>query len=169
MLLIHVPRLTNRLGYTLNVLFESLLKIDFQITTDEQLFERHIGPRLCYGANPIGDAPFIKAHELLFETTIEEQTPRHFIHQGIHILFPVYGKGLELPFDPLAAIFYMASRYEEYLPHYSDLHGRFVAKDSLAFKEGFIETPVIDQWALIVRDLITKHYPDANFPAKTFP
>ena len=168
MLLIYVTRLTNRLGYTLNVLFGSLLKIDFQIPTDEQLFERHSGPRLCYGDRPIGDAPFIKAHRLLFETSIEEQNPRHFIYQGIHALFPVYGQGLEIPFDPFAATFYMASRYEEYLPHRSDNHGRFLAQDSLAFKEGFVESPVVDQWALMVRDLISSHYPEANFPSKNF-
>ena len=41
MLLVYVPRLTNRLGYTLNVLLKHLLHTDFSITTDEDYFLRH--------------------------------------------------------------------------------------------------------------------------------
>lgn len=168
MLLIYVPHLTNRLGYTLNVIFGSILKVPFQITTDPNLCQQHSDAKLCYGDKPVGDAPFIKAHRLLFETTIENQSPRHFIHKGAHALFPVYGKGAELPFDPFAATFYLVSRYEEYLPHLADSHGRFLAKDSIAFKEGFIEKPVVNQWALMVRDIISKHYPNFAFPPQQY-
>ena len=38
MLLIHVPKLTNRLGYTLKVIFTHVLHAEYSITTDEQYF-----------------------------------------------------------------------------------------------------------------------------------
>ena len=38
MLLIHVPKLTNRLGYTLKVIFTHVLHADYSITTDEEYF-----------------------------------------------------------------------------------------------------------------------------------
>jgi hypothetical protein len=44
----------------------------------------------------------------------------------------------DLPFDPLAATFYLVSRYEEYLPFIPDEHGRFPAKQSFAFSNGFL-------------------------------
>ena len=57
MLLVYVPRLTNRLGYTLNVLFKHLLHADFNITTDEEYFLRYGDAKLCYGPRRIGDVP----------------------------------------------------------------------------------------------------------------
>ena len=78
MLLIHVPRLTNRLGYTLNVVFRHLLHTEFNITTDDELFEAHDGPKLCYGPRRIAGALHIKNCKLLFETSIEEKE----VHAG---------------------------------------------------------------------------------------
>lgn len=54
MLLIYTPRLTNRTGYTLNVLFKHLLRTEFSITTDAAYFEQHDGPKLCYGPKRVG-------------------------------------------------------------------------------------------------------------------
>ena len=38
MLLIYVSKLTNRLGYTLNLVFKTILNIPFEITLDEEYF-----------------------------------------------------------------------------------------------------------------------------------
>lgn len=170
MLLIHVPKLTNRLGYTLNVVMRDLLRTEFATTTSEEVFTRHEGPRLCYGPQKVGGegVPYLKSCHLLFETVIEEQSCRCFRHEGQPALFPVYGQGADLPFDPLASIFYMLSRYEEYLPHRTDEHGRFAATESLAWREGFLHTAVVDRWALMVRDVILRHYPEAQFPSRPF-
>lgn len=168
MLLILVPHLSNRLGYTLNVIFGSILKVPFQITTDPNICQQHPDAKLCYGHNPVADAPFIKAHRLLFETTIENQSPQHFLFQGTHALFPTYNNASELPFDPFAATFFLVSRYEEYLPHLSDSHGRFLACDSIAYKEGFLETPVVNQWAAMVKEIILRHYPNFSFPPQQY-
>ena len=165
MLLIYVPKITNRLGYTVNVVMRDLLHTAFSITTDKETFARHGGARLCYGPERVGDAtvPYLKSCRLLFETTIEEQDCRHFSYQGQPALFPVFGNDVALPFDPLAAIFYMLSRYEEYLPHRTDEHGRFVAAESLAYRHGFLRKAVVDRWALMVKGIILQHYPDTVF------
>lgn len=168
MLLIHVPRLTNRLGYTLNVLLRHLLHADFSITTDEDCYLKHEGPRLCYGPRRIGDTPHIKSCQLLFSTSIEEQEPRPFQREGQWMLFPVYGRGLDLPFDLLAATFYMVSRYEEYLPHREDVHGRFASEECLAVAHGFADEPVVDQWALILRQMLETRYPGYTLPQRRY-
>ena len=168
MLLIHVPKLTNRLGYTLNVVFQHLLHADFSITTDEEYFLNHGDAKLCYGHKRLGDSLFIKSQGLLFETSIEEQEPHAECREGQWIMFPVYGRDLDFDFDPLAATFYLVSRYEEYLPHREDEHGRFGAEESLAYREGFLQQPVVDQWAQLIKRKLTERYPDITLPSQNY-
>lgn len=167
MLLIHVPRLTNRLGYTLNVIFRHILRVDFQITADIELFKSQPGAKFSYGTHKIDNAPFIRSSDLLFETTIEEQLPKPFIFNDNIALFPVYNQASVFPFDPLAASFYCLSRYEEYLPHFSDIHGRFPATESLAFKEKFLNMAVVDRWALMIAQMLADTFDDFNMPSRT--
>lgn len=170
MLLIFVPKLTNRAGYTINVVMRDILQTDFAITTDREAFAAHEGPRLCYAPKPVADceALYLKSCRLLFETTIEEQDCRCFTHEGLPALFPVYGQNTAMPFDPFAAIFYMLSRYEEYLPHRKDIHGRFLASESLANQKGFLQTAVVDRWALMLRDLLVQRHPEIQFKPRIF-
>ncbi|MFL5730164.1 MAG: polysaccharide deacetylase family protein, partial [Cytophagaceae bacterium] len=62
------------------------------------------------------------------------------------VFFPV-NNGSALPFDPFACSFYLVSRYAEYLPHIKDHHGRFSAEDSINFKGGFLDRPIVNIWA----------------------
>ena len=160
MLLIHVPKMTNRLGYTLNVLLKYVLHVDFGITTRDDDFLSYDGMRLCYGPKRLGDALFVKACDLLFETSIVDQEPRPWCDNGQWKMFPVYGRNLDFDFDLFAATFYMVSRYEEYLPHREDEHGRFVTADSLAASTGFLDQPVVDQWAAMLATMICGRWPD---------
>ena len=168
MLLVHTPKLTNRLGYTLNVLLKHVLHAEFSITTDEEYFLSYGDAKFCYGPRRLGDSIHIKSAKLLFETSIDEQEPRPFQHEGQWMLFPVYGHDLELPFDPLAATFYMVSRYEEYLPHREDEHGRYVSSEQLAVAAGFNDEPVVDQWAQILQRMIAARYPDYAWSSRHY-
>lgn len=170
MLLIYVPKLTNRLGYTINVVMRDLLHTEFSITTDKDTFARHTEAKLCYGPARVGEpsVPYLKSCHLLFETTIEEQECRPFSYNGLPALYPVFGRDVALPFDPLAAIFFMLSRYEEYLPHREDEHGRFIATESMAYRHGFLRTAVVDRWALLVKEIVLRHYPDTVFATRQY-
>lgn len=168
MLLIYTPRMTNRLGYTLNVLLGRLLRIEHSITTDADYFEQSTDPKLCYGPRRIGDGLFIKSTNLLFSTSIEDIETHPTQVDGQWMLFPVYGTDLDLPFDLLAATFYMVSRYEEYLPHREDEHGRFTAAQTLAAQAGFLHLPVVDQWAVMLIDRLNQRYPDMAIPPRTY-
>lgn len=168
MLLIHIPKITNRIGYTLNVVFHYLLRIDYTITTDTDTFLSHNDAKLCYGSQRLGDAPFIKASDLLFQTSVEDLDLGFFSYNGTAALFPVYGKDIDLPFDPLAAIFYTISRYEEYLPHITDEHDRFSAHDSVAFKYNYLQVSIVDRWALLIRDLVVAKFPSWSFSSRTY-
>lgn len=168
MLLIHVPKLTNRLGYTLKVIFNHLLRAEYSITTDEEYFLQWGDAKISYGHKRLGDSLFIKCHSLLFETSIEEQRPHAECRDGQWVLYPVYGRDLDFDFDPLAATFFMVTRYEEYLPHREDMHGRFMPEESLAMREGFLEEPVVDQWARLIRSKLTDRYPGFEMPRQSY-
>jgi len=48
--------------------------------------------------------------------------------------------------DLIASIFFMASRYEEFVLTKRDEFGRFQGENSLAFKENFLQRPVVDEY-----------------------
>jgi hypothetical protein len=49
-------------------------------------------------------------------------------------------------FDFLAAIFFLLSRYEEYIKFRADDHGRFTNRDSLMHMKNWLHLPIIDYW-----------------------
>lgn len=167
-MLIYVSKLTNRIGYTLNVVFRNILHIDFKITSDASYFEQFKGVKLCYSSQPIGDCFWIKPSEILFQTNIDFQELHPFEYEGLCALFPVYGRNLDLPFDVFGAAFYLLSRYEEYLPHRNDDHGRFLVQESIAFQKGFLSIPIVDHWALLLANKIKLKYPVFQLPERSF-
>ena len=72
------------------------------------------------------------------------------------------------PFDIFAASFYLASRYEEYLPHKKDHYNRFDADQSLAFNEGFLHQPVINIWVNKLVEALKELYPDFEIPKRKY-
>ena len=54
--------------------------------------------------------------------------------------------GLETSVDLLGGIFFMLTRYEELVRRERDRHGRFPCAASLAFAEGFVDRPIVDEY-----------------------
>ena len=49
--------------------------------------------------------------------------------------------------DIIASIFFMITRYEEFLqPHLKDRHSRFPAVESIAYKENFLDRPIVNEY-----------------------
>ncbi|MFL5786971.1 MAG: polysaccharide deacetylase family protein, partial [Flavisolibacter sp.] len=74
----------------------------------------------------------------------------------------------DFSFDLFAAIFYLLVRYEEYLPYEKDRYGRFAHDNSIAFKEGFLQTPVINIWLEELRNVLAKRNPEFATSKNTF-
>jgi hypothetical protein len=73
-----------------------------------------------------------------------------------------------IPFDIFAASFYLISRYEEYLPHLKDVYGRFSHQESIAYKNNFLEDPVIDIWAFKLKESLCSFFPNIIFDDRKF-
>jgi hypothetical protein len=54
--------------------------------------------------------------------------------------------------DILAAAFFMLSRWEETVVPTRDQHGRFPDTASVAYQQGFLGRPIVDEYALILRE-----------------
>lgn len=53
--------------------------------------------------------------------------------------------------DIIAATFFMLTRWEETITPERDMHGRFSAISSAAYRQGFLTRPIVDEYALILR------------------
>ena len=167
-MLVHVPKITDRVLYTFDLMLKQLLGLDFTLTSDAEKFTAFEGPKMSYGSLRIGDAPFQKAANLLFERHINEQETDSVDFEGVKGLFPVYGKGLLMPFDVFAASFYLVSRYEEYLPQVRDKYGRFQAESTWMFENGLLQKPLVDIWAIALKNRLVEIYPNLLFKERKF-
>ena len=62
---------------------------------------------------------------------------------------------LVLNADIVASTYFLISRYEEmYRRKLRDIHGRFPGRESLPFKAGFLQRPVVDEYGAILRTKI---------------
>ncbi|MFM9053098.1 MAG: polysaccharide deacetylase family protein [Bacteroidota bacterium] len=158
MLLVYSPRFSYRLEYILDLFLKELLGAEYSICSDEQEFLLHQGPKFSYCEKPIGQEPFFYSTTLLFERGIRQQEIAVFDWEGSKAFFATHPKFL-MPFDPFAAAFYLVTRYEEYLPGQRDSHGRFDARQSLAWQKGFLQQAVVNRWANRIGDILQKQFP----------
>ena len=158
MVLIYSHTSSPRLQYITNFIFRTLLGIDSTITVDSEEFRSAGGVKINYSSDPLGKAGFhIISHALLFENGIKEQNVRCVPGKDYPVFYPT--EGGDLPFDIFAASFYLLSRYEEYLPHYKDIYGRYAHEESLAFKSGFLNVPLINTWVNGLASHIKRTFP----------
>ncbi|MBC7890139.1 MAG: polysaccharide deacetylase family protein [Ferruginibacter sp.] len=144
-LLLFSSALSPRLQYICHFIFKELMLVDFLITTDPAAFHNYDGPKIKYTNEAVSnDHLIIGSCGLLFENSIRGQDTRCFEVNNYTAFFKT--ENADLPFDLLAASFYLLSRYEEYLPYKKDIYGRYAYENSLAFKENFLHLPLINIW-----------------------
>lgn len=169
-ILIYVSKITNRLFYIIELILKEELGISFKFTTDKEKYLSHEGPKMHYGKSPLenDNGLFLQSVNLLFERDIADQDVKLCKYNETKAIFPVFNDNSILPFDVLAASFYIITRYEEYLPHVSDQYNRFQPQDSILYKMETFETPIINVWAKELGEIITSKYPDIQLKKKTF-
>jgi hypothetical protein len=122
---------------------------------------------MSYTKVPLGKEFFIRSNELLFEQGVNDLEINISKWDETPCFFNTSSNS-SIPFDIFAASFYLISRYEEYLPHVRDVHERFTAEQSLAYKFRFLEKPVVDIWALKLKDILKERFPEYHFPEREF-
>lgn len=141
-----------RFRWAAKVFFTCAMRVKLVHYKDKESWEKASGLKVNYCPAECEGSFHISPQGLLWEKEISEQEFYTTHWDGMPI-FCQRSIG-DLPFDPLAATFYLASRYEEYLPFIPDAHGRFPAKESFAYANEFLERPLINEWALAVGKLL---------------
>lgn len=146
MILLYANKITPRLQYTCSFVFKEQLGTECIVTRDQLQAEAFDGSVINYSNDTLNCFCFkLPPANLLFENDIQEQAIHCFEQNGFKAFYKIDYKS-DFAFDILAASFYLLSRYEEYLPHTKDMYGRYAHENSLAFKEGFLDLPLINIW-----------------------
>ncbi|MBU3713815.1 MAG: hypothetical protein FGM46_02580 [Ferruginibacter sp.] len=150
---------SNRLNYICNFLFREQLGLEYIIRND--IHHQHIeeGSYLFnYTEKKIESEAFrLKPVGLLTEKNIRKQHINVFEKKEYKAFFKI--EDSDFDFDILSAIFFLISRYEEYLPHEKDMYGRFSHDQSVAYKNDFLHLPLVNSWLNDFADCLQKKIP----------
>ena len=153
-----------RLEFVLDILFKELLGIDYVLNDNEHRV--HINYSQWKIDNCINCTP----HHIIYETVLRYDVESE-IEIGAWEGIPCFYKTSELselPYDLFAASFYLLSRYEEYLRKPKDEHRRFNPEHSLLVREGLIEKPLVNLWALQLKAALEAVDPSLQFKPREF-
>lgn len=145
----YMPPQTPRLRYIVDFIFNKILGLDLLLISDEIDWLQSPIPKIWYGRLDI--APKTTAlilaqhHPILTEKGWQSHIQPNF---GI---------------DGLARAFFEISRYEEYNTQNRDIHGRFTGIQSNAFKNGYLQRPIVHEIAEDLKQKLRHRYGNIVF------
>ncbi len=161
-LIIYIPKIMLRHQYIFKVLFNELYFIEYSLTENKEAYLASEDIKLNYSKNSIciGEI-FIESNGLLSEKGINEIDINVQLINNQATFFLATNENA-YTFDLFAASFYLISRYEEYLPHLKDKYNRYKAEESLAFKHGFLEKPIVSIWIKEFIENLKEQFPNLD-------
>jgi hypothetical protein len=165
MIWIYAQTTSPRLQYITNFICKELLGISCEVLIDSEAFEKYKGAKINY-SNTSSSGLNLCSHPLLFENDIKEQTINCFEINEYKAFFKTANS--DYPFDIFAASFFLLSRYEEYLPHTKDMYGRYAHTNALAYKENFLQLPLINIWVIDFAKKLKEKYPAIKLKTNQF-
>lgn len=166
MILLYSPTIPERLTFIAEFVIRQILGGEVDFTDDIDRFASSALPRINYSTSLIEGTFHISPSGLLDESGIIPFRPETGRQNDLNFLFPTT-QG-DLPFDLFSAAFYMITRYEEYYSQATDRWKRYMCEDSISYDMGWIETPIVDHWALFFKDSIDRFF-DRTIEWKTPP
>lgn len=140
MLLIFVDQISERLIYTLDFVFKDR-SINYQLTNDWLFFSNQETEKFVYSEKFSENYLQVFPATLLFDEAIFSYSINKADFYKEECL------SFDKIIDPLASIFYILTRYEEYIIKKRDEHDRFEAKSSLLTKYNWLEKVICDRMA----------------------
>lgn len=166
-MLIYTDNITPRLQYIVAYISNEVSNEQWELTSDSILFISSYKNKINYSNRNFdgNDILHIPPHGLLFENDIK---PQQIQCTRIDQTVVFFQNNSTVGFDIFSASFHLLSRYEEYLPHPKDKHGRYAHENSLAFREGFLQFPLINTWLNRFTDLLQNHFTSFKTTKKTY-
>lgn len=163
-IIFYSPRFSNRLTYTVHLVFTEILGLDVFFTQNCDVYLASQTAKVHYDDEMLkGDTFFIKKHNFIFENQIIKRDFDKEFHD----------------FDIFSKIFFLVSRYEEYIADTNfrasdtylttrhteggaiirDKHGRFPASASILKRMGMLHQPVVNQWVMDLKQSLLTQFP----------
>jgi hypothetical protein len=176
----HPPGYPAERAYALKVVLSELLGIEFIAAVEERedvLVSLRDGGS---GELSIAEGLFATIEEDWLNEAALPRTPlakldaRSFglEHPGAGSPLPVlFGEPTAtggLPVDVFGSAFFMLTRYEEAVRRTRDVHGRFPANASIAYREGFLERPIVNEYAELLWAALQSVWPRLERRRRTF-
>ena len=167
MILIYTHKITPRIKYIFKHIFTVRLGIKINFTSEEEYFKQYDSFKMSYHHCQISEEFYINSSEILQSHKIEDLDIDVENWNGLPVFFSFKNNPF-FQFDIFGASFYLISRYEEYLLHLKDDFGRFDPTSSIAFKNRFLNKPIVDFWIKRFSEKFLDFYPDFKFRKNSF-
>lgn len=156
---------SNRLRYTLDFIFNEVLGVTYVLMDELENCDKTKGPVILYNDSDV-NTPHIKMFPqgLLDQSDITDCT--EVMYKLTEKILATLQKGETINEDIFSLIFFIISRYEEYLPHQADQLGRYQAKNSLSYQLQILDRAIVDESILNLKNTISEKYPNYVFPNK---
>ena len=166
MILVYTPILTRRIEYIFKHILINIIGIKVSFTSKVDEFVSFQGPKFSYAPKRLSNEFYIKSNSILLEQGFSDIEVEIKLWGDTKCFF--YNEKGSIPFDIFAASFYLISRYEEYLPHLKDNYGRFTYQESIAYKNNFLDDPVVDLWAYKLKSALISVFPKIYFENRMY-
>jgi hypothetical protein len=155
-ILVYASQITARVSYIIQELFPNA-----ELTDSADKFTSWLSVKIIYAKEKFcSNALWIVPNGLLFENDIHAQTINCSEWKRKKIFFTTAG---DIPFDFFSASFYLLSRYEEYLPHELDMYGRYSHTNSVAYKNDFLKSPLVNEWLQLIEIQLRERCSNSKF------
>jgi hypothetical protein len=167
--MIYAERDSRRLQYSVEVLLRHILGYEYVLTFNREEAMMCEGPLLVYGEDPMSleKGISIRSVDLLYRRGVSPVDEAPALWGDLPVFFRTH-RIYDVPFDPFAASFYLLSRYEEYLPHATDAHGRPEPLATLRGQQGWLDQALVDRYALRLAALIQQRWPEYPQPVRHY-
>ena len=151
--------------YILDVVFNEFLELDFQLIKDENcknwkielenrseiIFEDHF-----FSKYP-RDLEYLRLANI--PSCVKYTKNEFIVEKDIPIIygnstFSIKNSTIIVGIDIFASSFFMLTRWEEHVTKNRDKHGRFSAYESLAFKNRFLDRPIVNEYIEMLKNII---------------
>ena len=151
---VYTDKFTPRLKYIVEDIFRHILSNEVTFYKNIEEARKCDGPLICYSREIIEPGAInIYPHGLLFQADIRKQDIKVERWNDSFIFFTTNDERYSLPFDVFSAAFFLVSRYEEYGAPL-DSEGRFQKENSVAYQNGFLNRPIVDEWAYMLEAML---------------
>jgi len=163
MILFYTDELNPRIEYTAHLIFSQIMGTEISFTTNSSEFLKSNLPKLNYSYEKFEDEFYLKPHRLMYCKALIRPNIQTVWYNDEKYFFES-SKDSVLPFDPLAASFYLVTRHEEYLETERGKYKRYPAEKSILAKHNLLKKPVVNIWAGLLAEKLKEKFPGLKFP-----